>query len=350
MVTPLRHTKGDASVSPNGRKDAAARICFTPIWYPLDDYATSRLRAKYVAELFSDVPPWDVRIGYEDDADIAVVVQLCNHSNLERIRRNRSQFVIYDLCDRFFETDNIFRTDEGPLHAKALCLEVIERADALIVPSQSLREELFQRFPGKPCFYVPELVDYRGSPQAPSNAESRRLLWFGHTTRGNFESARWIIDRLRLREGYTPVLVTTPATLAARYPAYARFCVPWSPQALANELARAGLCVATHHSSEIGKSPNRFVTATIAGVPTLVSPTPACVDILQAAGYADLAISTEENLDKAVEWLSKADRRISYVSCLQREMWQRHAPAVIQAAYIELFTRILQQRARKASS
>jgi hypothetical protein len=350
VVTLLRRTKEDAAASLNDRKDAAARICFTPIWYPLDDYATSRLRAKYVAELFSDVPQWDVRIGYEDDADIAVIIQLCNHSNLERIRRNRSQFVIYDLCDRFFETDNLFKTDEGPLHAQAICLEVIERADALIVPSQSLREVLSRRFPGKPCFYVPELVDYRGSPRAPSRTQSRRLLWFGHTTRGNFQSARWIIDRLRSREGYTPVLVTTPGTLAARYPTYAPFCVPWSPQALTDELSRAGLCIATHHSSEIGKSPNRFVTATIAGVPTLVSPIPACVDILRAAGYADLTISTEENLDRAIKWLSSANRRTSYVYDLQREIWQRHAPEVIRTAYIELFTRILQQRASKAPS
>ena len=47
----LRQTSG-VPVAPSGRKDAAAKICFTPIWYPLDNYATSRLRAKHVVELF----------------------------------------------------------------------------------------------------------------------------------------------------------------------------------------------------------------------------------------------------------------------------------------------------------
>ncbi|MCW5733917.1 MAG: hypothetical protein KIS73_07325 [Enhydrobacter sp.] len=343
----LRQTKG-APVALGIRSGAAAKVCFAPIWYPLDNYATSRLRAKHVAELFAGEQQRDVRIGYAADADIVVVVQLCSHSNLKSIQSNRRQFVVYDICDRFYETDNIFPTDEGPLHAQARCLEVIERADALIAPSQRLREELSKRFPQKPCIYVPELVDYGTVAHRLSPRASRRVLWFGHITRGNFESARWILDRLRMHEGYTPVVVTNPTTFADKYPAYASFCVPWSPKTLSRELADASLCVVTHAAEESSKSANRFVTATMHGVPTLVSPTPACLDILQAAGYANLAIRTADDLANALNWLSSGERRLAYVSDLQQEISHRHGPEVVRAAYAGLFDMILQGRARAA--
>jgi hypothetical protein len=342
-IVSLRQTSG-APVLPSGRKNAAAKICFTPIWYPLDNYATSRLRAKHVVELFGAEHQWDVRIGYEVDADVAVIVQLCSHSNLKRIRDNPRQFVIYDVCDRFFASDNVFKTDEGPLHAHARCLEVIERADALIAPSRQLKAELSKRFPEKPCYYIPEVVDYGAVPHPPSTTAYQRVVWFGHTTRGNFESARWIIDRLQLHEGYSPVLVTTRTTLAARYPTYAPFCVPWSPLTLTRELREASLCVVTHAPEETGKSPNRFVTATIHGVPTLVSPSPACLEILEAVGYAKLAIRTAVDLTNALEWLSDSGRRSAYVSDLQQEMWRRHSPEVVRAAYTALFDEILLAR------
>lgn len=339
----LRQTRG-CPVTPGRRKDAAAKICFTPIWYPLDNYATSRLRAKHVVELFRTEEQWDVRIGYGADSDIVVIVQLCSHSILQLIRDNRKQFVVYDVCDRFFASDNVFKTDEGPLHAHARCLEVIERADALIAPSRRLKEELSKRFPEKPCYFIPEVVDYGTVPSPPSPAASRRVVWFGHTTRGNFESARWIIDWLQRHEGYTPVLVTTPSTLAARYPPYALFCVPWSPLTFSSTLREAGLCVVTHAPEETGKSPNRFVTATIHGVPTLVSPSPACLEILEAAGYAELAIRTPQDITNALRWLSDPERRSAYVSDLQREMWRRHSPQVVRSAYTTLFEKILLAR------
>ena len=63
LIVPLRtQTNGSPSTFPR-RKNAAAKICFAPIWYPLEDYATSRLRAKLVAELFAAEHQWDVRIG-----------------------------------------------------------------------------------------------------------------------------------------------------------------------------------------------------------------------------------------------------------------------------------------------
>lgn len=316
-------------------------VCFAPIWFPLDNYATSRLRAKYVVELLSDNPHWEVSLGYQPDADIAVIVQLCSDRNFEEISNNPDQLVVYDICDRYFATDNTFNTEEGPLQAYIRCLEVIERADILIAPTRQLQDEMSQRFPGKPCLHIPELVDYRGSPDPVTEVGSRRLLWFGHTTRGNFESARWIIDYLASRYGYEPVLVTSPRAIAQHYPTFAPYCVAWSPEAARREMAMAELCVVSHASNEPAKSPNRFVTATVHGIPTLVSGSPASIELLNAAGYGEYAIELQQDIDHAMEMLSDQSRRAAYVADLQAEMWRRHAPEVVRRKYLELFQRLL---------
>lgn len=317
------------------------KVCFVPIWYPLEQYATSRLRAKSVVDLMRHDPRWEVELDYRDDADIAVIVQLCSDRTLEEINRNRDQVVVYDICDRFFATDSIFRTDEGVLHSQSRCLEVIDRADVLIVPTRQLKAELNSLFPAKPCVHLPELVDYGATPAPASPADSRRFVWFGHTTRGNFESVRWMIDHLRSAHGYQPVLVTNPSTLRRRYPAYADFCTEWSGDTVRSELAAAALCIVSHSPAEPFKSPNRFATAMTQGVPTLASGSPACDEILVAAGYPQFSVSTTLDVDRALEFMADPARRNLYVADVQREIWRRHAPEVVRDAYVGLFERIL---------
>lgn len=316
------------------------KVCFAPIWYPVEEYATSRLRAKCVVDLLAGDGLWDVSLDYRSDADIVVIVQLCSDANFENISSHRDQLIIYDICDRFFTTDRTFRTDEGVLHTRRRCLDVIERADVLIAPTPQLKEEISRLFPAKPCFHIPEAVDYGASPHPVTSAGSRRLVWFGHTTRGNFESSQWIIDHLLKHHGYRPVLVTAPNTLIRRYSAYAEFCVAWSPENLRRELAAAELCIVSHATHEPSKSPNRFVTATMHGVPTLVSGSPSCSELLDAAGYGSFAIETPLDVDRVVDVLSDPAQRVAYVSALQKAMWRRHAPEVVGDAYRALFQKL----------
>ena len=319
-------------------------ICFVPIWYPMEEYATSRLRAQYIVDLLEDDPFWKVSTGYHPECDIAVIVQLCSDQTGRAISSNPDQFVVYDICDRFFETDSIFRTEEGVLRARIRCLEMIDRANVLIVPTQQLRDEILERFPDKPCYHIPELVDYGATPSPVTEPGSRRLLWFGHTRRGNFDSARWIIDHLTVRHGYEPILVTSPRAIAEHYPDYSKYCMPWSPEAIREAMTSSELCVVSHALDEASKSPNRFVTATMQGVPTLISGSPSCIEILEAAGFGEFAIDASPDIDLAVEMLSDGERRAAYVTTLQAEMWRRHAPSVIRDKYLDLMQLIVRFR------
>lgn len=294
-----------------------------------------------MVDLLADDPVWEVELGYDSTSDIAVIVQLCSDQTLESISSNRNQIVVYDICDRFFATNNVFKTDEGALHARERCFEVIDRADVLICPTKQLRTELARLFPGKPCFFVPESIDYGASPRSATPAGSRRLVWFGHVTRGNFESARWIIDYLKSHYDYHPALVTTPTTLSHRFPSYSAFCVPWSVENVRRELAMADLCVVSHAAEEPSKSPNRFVTAMTHGVPTLVSGSPSCSEILAAAAYDMFAVESPYAVGRAMAELSDSAKRTAYVHDVQLEIWRRHSPEVVRRAYVELFEKIL---------
>ena len=294
-----------------------------------------------MVELLADDLVWEVELGYDSTSDVAVIVQLCSDQTLESISSNRNQIVVYDICDRFFATNNVFKTDEGALHARERCIEVIDRADVLICPTKQLRTELARLFPGKPCFFVPESIDYGASPRPATPAGSRRLVWFGHVTRGNFESARWIIDYLKSHYDYHPVLVTTPTTLSHRFPSYSSFCVPWSVENVRRELSLADLCVVSHAVEEPSKSPNRFVTAMTQGVPTLASGSPSCSEILAAAAHEMFAVESPYAVGRAMAELSDPAKRSAYVHDVQLEIWRRHSPEVVRRAYVELFERIL---------
>lgn len=310
----------------------------------MENFATSRLRARYVVDLLGNDPFWQVSSGYDAEADIAVIVQLCSDQTFRQISTNRDQFIVYDICDRFFETDNTFRTEEGLLRARSRCLETIDRANLLIAPTARLRDEILQRFPDKQCVHIPELVDYGGIPSPVTEPGARRLLWFGHTHRGNFESARWIIDYLSGHHGYEPVLVTSPRAMAENYPAYARYCVAWSPDSVREAMASSDLCIVSHSANEQSKSPNRFVAATIHGVPTLVSGSSSCGEILESAGYGEFDIEGFQDIDHGLAMLADPTRRAAYVADLQAEMWKRHAPTVVRDKYLQLLQLILRFR------
>jgi glycosyltransferase involved in cell wall biosynthesis len=80
------------------------------------------------------------------------------------------------------------------------------------------------------------------------------------------------------------------------------------------------------------------------GVPTLASGSPACDDILQAAGYGQLSVSTTLEVDRALEFLADTGRRSSYVKNVQAEIWRRHSPETVRRAYLDLFEKMLPDR------
>ncbi|MBS7788964.1 glycosyltransferase [Roseococcus sp. SDR] len=293
------------------------KVAFVPFWEPPEKFGSSRLRAKYPSEFLAEGGRFDVVQGYHEDADIVIVVQMCDDVVMAKLRANPDQFLIYDVCDKYYENPRLFRHLDPPVSSIDRYAELIERANLVTVPSRELKAEVASRAPHRPVRYVPEPVDYGAVARPPRLNGKKVVLWFGNPDRGNFESARWMLDRLRRRFGYEPLVISRRSFFKA-HPDYLPFCQDWSLEAMEAGFAEATLCVVAYDDAEQAKSPNRFIAAMMQGIPTLVSNSPACREILRATGHEVADIQGERGLDRAMAKLEADPFRHLYVRRVQR--------------------------------
>lgn len=312
------------------------RVCFAPFWEPAENFGSSRLRAKYPAEFLAQNDRFEIAMGYDSVADIAIVVQMCTHDVMSKLHANQDQFVVYDVCDRYYENPRLFAHVSPPIDSLSRFHELCERADLILVPSRELKAQIAARFPDKAVKFLPEPVDYGATPLAPKVSEKKVVLWYGNPDRGNFDSAKAMIEHLRDRHGYEPLIVSR-TSFFKKYPEFLPFCRDWSMEAMEEAFSVASLCVVAYDESEQTKSPNRFVAAMMHGVPTLVKGSPACSEILVETGQTFASVDTLERLDHALSNLQSEEFRELYVQRVQRHLNQTVGEKAISEAYSELF-------------
>lgn len=320
----------------SGTASEPKRVCFAPFWEPAENFGSSRLRAKYPAEFLAQNDRYEIRMGYDSVADIAIVVQMCTHDVMSKLNANQDQFVVYDVCDRYYEKPRLFKHVSPPIDSLSRFHELCERADLILVPSRELKSQIASRFPDKPVKFLPEPVDYGATPRTPKVHEKKVVLWYGNPDRGNFESAKPMIEHLRDRHSYTPLIVSR-TSFFKKHPEFLPFCRDWSMEAMEEAFSAASLCVVAYDESEQTKSPNRFVAAMMHGVPTLVKGSPACSEILVETGQTFAIADTLERLDHALSNLQSKEFLELYVQRVQRHLNQTVGEKAISEAYSELF-------------
>jgi glycosyltransferase involved in cell wall biosynthesis len=311
------------------------KVAFVPFWEPVGNFGSSRLRAQYPASYLSRTGALEVVLGYSPDADIVIVVQMCSDEIMNQLSANRDQFVIYDVCDKYYEKPRTFRHLEPAVDSLARFHELSARADLVLVPSQELKIEVASRIVEKPVKYVPEPVDYETPARPAQPSSSREVVWFGNPDRGNFECARWMLQRLRDQHGFKLRLVSRKSFFRA-HPEFQSCVVDWSQAAMAEAFASASLCVLGYHDEEQAKSANRFVTSTMHGIPTLVSGSPACREVLEATGHHFALLSDERSLDRAVAKLENEEFRSTFVERVQRYLSRVHGEEAVTKQYLDL--------------
>lgn len=311
------------------------KVAFVPFWEPVDNFGSSRLRAKYPAGYLSRTGAFEAHIGYRPDADVVVVVQMCSDDVMRALETNRNQFVIYDVCDKYYEKPRLFRHLAPPVDSRARFYELAARSNLIVVPSQELKIEVASRLVDKAVKYVPEPVDYQASPRKPSAGPRPVALWFGNPDRGNFESVSWMLRRLRDEHGFELRLVSRKSFFRA-HPEFQGAVIDWSPEAMSRAFEGATLCVLGYHEEEQAKSANRFITAMMHGVPTLVAGSPACREILDGAGHSFAMLTDERSLDWAVTKLKNDPLRDAFVTSVQRYLSARHGDAAVTTQYVSL--------------
>jgi glycosyltransferase involved in cell wall biosynthesis len=328
----------DALSIENDEGKRRRKVAFVPFWEPVSNFGSSRLRAQYPCSFLSKTGLFEVQLGYADDADVVVIVQMCSDTILGKLRENHHQFVIYDVCDKYYEKPRLFRHLQPPVDSSLRFRELSERADLILVPSKELKIEVASRLDGKAVKYVPEPVDYAAESRQALRQHRRVALWFGNPDRGNFESVRPLLERLRDQHGFEPCIVSRKSFFKA-YPAFAPHVVEWSEAAMKEAFSVATLCVLAYDQDEQAKSANRFISAVMHGLPTIVWGSPACREILEGTGQHFAILTDPRSLDRAVEKLSHDDARRSFVERVQSHLTREHGEASITNCYVELLQR-----------
>jgi glycosyltransferase involved in cell wall biosynthesis len=315
-------------------------VSFLPFWKPAEQFGSSRLRALYPSELLNakDAGVKARLAEAPGAAEISVVVQSAEDPTIGALNSEPSSFTIYDCCDRYFEEEKLFATPSGKVNSLSRFRELADRADALIAPTRELKAELSLRLPHKPCFHIPEPIDYGQSLLPPTQTREKVVVWFGNPHRGNFESSKWVLDLLVNEMGYRPRIISK-RSFFKKHPEYEPHCVEWDFDDFPNELREARICVVSHASDEPTKSPNRLVAAVARGVPTIVANSAACAEILEEAGCDYAVVSSPEDLARAVQILETPEGRAAYISQVQRVIESQFGVSAVRRAYLDLFLR-----------
>ncbi len=312
------------------------KVAFVPFWEPPENFGSSRLRALYPSRYMAGRGDVAVSLGYAKDADIVVIVQMCDDATLEQLRAHPNQFVVYDVCDKYYENPREFKHVTPPIHSERRFAELCERANLIITPSRELKGEIARRVPSKPVRFVPEPVDYGAEPRPLRPFEPRKVLWFGNPDRGNFGSARWMIEHLRDHHGFEPIIVSRRGFFR-QMPDMLPYVRDWSIAAMEQAFSEASVCVVAYDPAEQAKSPNRFIAATMQGIPSLVCNSPAVSDILIETNHRFAEVGSIEALDRAIGRLEALEFRDLYVRRMQRFLRSRHGEEATAATYTDLF-------------
>lgn len=311
------------------------KVAFAPFWEPMESFGSSRLRAFYPSQYLIDAGQFEVVRGYAPDAQVAIVTQMCSDQVYDQLVANTDQFVVYDVCDKYYENPRLFRHLDPPVDSLGRFNQLIDRADLIIVPTRELKAEIGSRYPHKPVKYIPEPVDYNANARDLRPYDNKVVLWFGNPDRGNWESARPILQRLRDVHGFTPLIVSRKSFFRA-HPDFEPYVRDWSVEAMNQAFDEASICVVGYSDEEQAKSPNRLVTAIMHGLPTLVTDSPSAREIFQETGHEFALLRNDKSLDRAIARFESEDFRKLFVKRVQRYMTARYGVAAITKAYTDL--------------
>ena len=320
-----------------GGSEPVRSVGFFPFWKPTPNFASSRLRSDFPAALLAQAPsPLAVTDDGGTDVDVALVIQSAEEPLYQALLDKPETFLVYDVCDRYFENPKVFKMPSGEVNSLERFEQLMARANAVITPTIELKAELARRFPLKPVYCVPEMIDYSRGFRDAAPVEPKRVLWFGSPQRGNFESARWILDQMTRSHGYALRIVSRKSYFSA-LPDYAPHAIEWAMATFLDELKAASICVISHAEEEKTKSPNRFVTAVAHGVPAIVASSRPSAQILRQAGCDWAVVSTAEELEAAVRRLEQPGERRTYLQKVQAVIEAEHGNRAVRAAYLQLF-------------
>ena len=200
----------------------------------------------------------------------------------------RSGIFVMDYTDNHFKTTSVV----GDFYRM-----VRPMVDALVVPSEKMREHLGEAFKG-PVTVIPEPIEVPLQPVRRYTGGPRVALWFGHNS-----NLKYLIDFMQKGMASEPpeqLLVLTNNVSQPLLNSLAPHCpkgvkvtmAPWSKATMLKAAAQSHFCIVASNRDDPqknGASPGRLLTSLALGLPTLAEPLESYLP------FSDFFVSTRSN-------------------------------------------------------
>ncbi|MBI3986128.1 MAG: hypothetical protein HY343_04375 [Lentisphaerae bacterium] len=190
--------------------------------------------------------------------------------------------VLYDLCDPIW-----MQVDENRQRGWRVD-EMIAAVHHVIVPTSGMADAVRRRYPTVSVVRIPDALDLRQPELRPrsvhANAGVLRVGWIG--TALNMEHLSMAAPALQALHQEQPLvlrLITAPHQgMIPALPGFPVEFIPWEPGAWAERLRECDIAAIPMPVTEWTrtKSPNRLQLCLALGVPAVVSPLPAYLELL----------------------------------------------------------------------
>lgn len=311
-------------------------VRFLPFWEPHHDYASSRLRALFPARALATAG-FPAEVGWGDDASVYVVVQLCSDRTLDRLRmaRRRGARIVYCVCDRHYA--NSGRSIAG-VHTKWRFEQLAEIADALLSPTDGLRDELQSLAPSLPTHIIPDWLDYVDHEDGRVVEVCNRAVWFGNAGTGNFSAARPFLDLLE-GAGISFSIIGNPRSFATLND-YADRTIPWRYDTFIHHLRNASFSLIAFDPAERQKSTNRFATSVVNGVPAILCGKSTSATCAIENGFGEIVVYDQRELPRAVACVQNPEFRRRYIEHMRGFFLAELGEQVMTQRYLDMFKQI----------
>ena len=294
--------------------------------------ASARIRCTYMAAAINQNygPSINAVVDRPDRASIIVISQTCTARTLVAcaMAKGGGARIVYDCCDPYADYEGMAHG----VNAAQRFSNIVSVADAITVPTETMRACVADQAVSVPIVIVPDSIDYQEQVRSDLVPPTKSVVWFGNPGRGNLESGLWALEAMNQRWNFTVTLITD----ASKVDGLSEFSVePWAYDDFIARLRKHGLVLVSQDPGANYKSENRYVVALINGIPAISTGSESIATLLNGAGFAEMQVNDDAQLDRAIELLSDTEFRRDYVARMQEIIRKQFGPSAVAKCFVE---------------
>lgn len=304
-------------------------VSWLPYWYPIIDYASSRLRClfhhqnlnKYYNLEFTST------IGINPDLadkNILIVTQKIKDEDIQKVidfkNRRKDNTIIYDIVDNYY-TDNK--------------VKILFDLCNYIIVANDIQKSLITKHINKKVFVLVDAIDYEDQIDSSIVPVNNNIVWYGNNTGlNNIRSFLLSLQTLKYN-----INIISKGNYYKRYIPGAN-CIEWKYDNFISNLKQNSIALLTHDLNQQQKSNNKLLVCISNGVPVISYQSKSYDEILRKFDLTYAIIYNRQDLINAVKLLSRPEIRLKYFEELQPYILENFSSQKITKKLINIFDEI----------